>query len=366
VVQEIEDAGGQAVASTDTVTTAEGGRSIVQTALDHFGRVDVLINNAGILRDRTFHKLSPADWHAVVDVHLGGTFHVTRAAFPVMKDQGYGRVVMTTSAAGLYGNFGQSSYSAAKLGLVGFMNCLKLEGERFDFKVNTVAPLAASRLTEDVFPRELLERARPEFVAPMVLFLASRDCPVNGEIFNAGMGAFNRVALATGKGRVLAFDGRLPEPEEVRDSMSGIADLTQRRVFASLNEQVADLVAQVSAPEDEQDKVDQKAPFTEPSQVFEAMPGRFQPQKAKDAAVVFEFRIKGDMGGDWQVGVSNETCEVTAGRHVSPTTTLSMSDRDFLDMMNGKMSAMQAYTNGKLKISGDVMKSQLIQKLFQF
>jgi NAD(P)-dependent dehydrogenase (short-subunit alcohol dehydrogenase family)/putative sterol carrier protein len=366
VVQEIEEAGGQAVANTDNVATAEGGRSIVQAALDRFGRVDVLINNAGILRDKTFHKLDPADWHAVVDVHLNGTFHVTRAAFPVMKEQGYGRVIMTTSAAGLYGNFGQSNYSAAKLGLVGLMNSLKLEGERFDFKVNTVAPLAASRLTEDVFPKELLDKARPEFVVPMVLYLASRDCPVNGEIYNAGMGTFNRVALATGKGRVLASDGRVPEPEEVRDSMSAIVDLTERRIFASLNEQVTDLVTRVSAPEDEQEKADQRPGFTEPSQVFEAMPARFQPREAGGVDVVFEFRIKGGMGGVWQVDVKNETCEVTAGEPSSPTTTLSISDHDFLDMMNGQLPAMKAYTRGKLKISGDVMKSQLIERLFQF
>jgi len=363
VVQEIEAAGGQAVASYDNVATPEGGRNIVQTALDSFGRLDVLINNAGILRDKTFHKMDPDGWQAVIDVHLNGAVHVTRAAFPVMKEQGYGRVVMTTSAAGLYGNFGQANYSAAKLGLVGFMNALKLEGAKFDFKVNTVAPLAASRLTEDVLPREILDRAGPEYVVPMTVYLASRDCPVSGEIFNAGLGFFNKVALAVGNGKVLSESGEVPEPEQIQEALAGISDLSTWRTYHDLNEQVADVVSRVSAPQ--QGQAAEKAGFSEPGQVFEAMPEAFQPEKAEGVDVVFQFRIQGTDGGDWQVAVKNGQCEVSAGQHDSPTTTLDISAQDFLDMMNGRLPAMQAYTSGKLNISGDLMKSQLIEKLFK-
>jgi len=158
VVEEITAAGGTAVANYDSVATVEGGQAIVQAALDAFGRVDILINNAGILRDKSFAKMTPDMWQAVLDVHLHGAFHVTQPAFQVMKERGYGRIVFTTSAAGLFGNFGQANYSAPKMGLVGLMNTLKIEGAKYDIKVNTVAPLAATRLTRDVLPPDLVDR----------------------------------------------------------------------------------------------------------------------------------------------------------------------------------------------------------------
>ncbi len=180
VVREIQALGGEAVANYDNVATPEGGRAIIQTALDAFGTVDILINNAGILRDKSILKMEPENWQAVMDVHLNGAYHVSRPAFAVMKEKGYGRILMTTSAAGLYGNFGQTNYAAAKMGLVGLMNTLKLEGEKYNIKVNTIAPLAASRLTEDVTPPELFQKMKPEFVAPLALYLCSEQCPSAG------------------------------------------------------------------------------------------------------------------------------------------------------------------------------------------
>jgi len=167
VVAEIRAAGGEAVASYDSVATPEGGEAIIRAALDAFGRVDIVINNAGILRDKSLAKMEPDEWQAVRRVHLDGAFFVTRAALPAMRKQGYGRVILTTSAAGLYGNFGQTNYSAAKMGLVGLMNSLKLEGKKYDIKCNTVAPLAHTRLTEDLLPPDLKDRLDPEFVAPL-------------------------------------------------------------------------------------------------------------------------------------------------------------------------------------------------------
>ena len=192
VVDEIKALGGEAVANYDSVATAEGGQAIIDTAVNAFGKVDILINNAGILRDKTIVKMEPENWDAVMDVHLKGAYNVTRPAFVKMRENGFGRIVMTTSAAGLYGNFGQTNYSAAKMGLVGFMNTLKAEGDKYNIKINTVAPVAATRLTEDVMPPDLFEKLKPEFVAPLVLFLSSAKCTDNGLIFNAGLGYFNR------------------------------------------------------------------------------------------------------------------------------------------------------------------------------
>ncbi|MFH1117250.1 MAG: SDR family oxidoreductase, partial [Pseudomonadota bacterium] len=203
VVEEIRRMGGEAVASYDSVAVPEGGEAVVATAVKAFGRVDVLVNNAGILRDKTFVKMEPDDWSAVQAVHLDGAYNVTRPAFSKMREQGYGRIVVTTSAAGLYGNFGQANYSAAKMGLVGLMNTLKLEGEKYGIRTNAVAPIAATRMTEDVLPPEMLQKLRPEFIAPLVVYLCSDACGESGMIFNAGMGWFSRAAVLTGPGAVV-------------------------------------------------------------------------------------------------------------------------------------------------------------------
>ena len=241
VVEEIRNSGGVAVANYDNVATPEGGQAIIDTAIREFGRVDILINNAGILRDKTLMNMEPENWRAVMDVHLNGAYHVTRPAFSRMKEQGFGRIIFTTSAAGLYGNFGQTNYSAAKMGLVGLMNTLKLEGMKYDVKVNTVAPLAASRLTEDVMPPELLERSRPEFVVPMVLYLCSDVCDVTGRVYNAGMGYYSRAAVVTGTGVRLGTDDVPPTPEEVLEAWEKIESLEGGKEAGSLVEALIEM-----------------------------------------------------------------------------------------------------------------------------
>ncbi|MGZ3613078.1 MAG: SDR family NAD(P)-dependent oxidoreductase, partial [Thermodesulfobacteriota bacterium] len=176
VVEEIKGLGGQAVPNYDNVASVEGGENIVRTAIDAFGKVDILINNAGILLDSSFAKMDEKKWDTVMAVHLKGTFFVTKPAYLAMVSQNYGRIVMTTSASGLAGNFGQTNYASAKMGVVGFANALKLEGAKYDVKVNIIAPVAGTRLTEGVVPPDIFNRMGVEFVSPAVLYMCSEQC----------------------------------------------------------------------------------------------------------------------------------------------------------------------------------------------
>jgi 3-hydroxy-3-methylglutaryl CoA synthase/NAD(P)-dependent dehydrogenase (short-subunit alcohol dehydrogenase family)/putative sterol carrier protein len=364
VVEEIKNAGGEAVANYDNVATAEGGENIVRTALEAFGRLDILINNAGILRDKSFLKMEPETWKAVLDVHLNGAYHVTRPAMAAMKDNGYGRIVMTTSAAGLYGNFGQTNYSAAKTALVGLMNTLKLEGMKHNIHINTVAPIAASRLTEDVMPPDLFERSKPEFVVPLVMVLCSEACAESGGIFNCGMGYFNRAAIWTGTAVQLGDRDHPPTPEMIHENWKKINALEGAQEFKEANSAIFALIS----PPQAQPLEDQKAEEGQVSiaSIFENMLKTFKPDAAAGVDVVFQFSISGAGGGDWNCVIKNGTCAIEAGMHAKPACTLKMTAADFIAMMDGRLPAMQAYTSGKLKIEGDIMKSQLLEKLFSF
>ena len=190
VVEEIRQAGGTAVANHDSVT--DGGK-IVQQALDSFGRIDVVVNNAGILRDKTFHKMEDADWDLVYRVHVEGAYKVTRAAWPHMREQGYGRVIFTASTSGIYGNFGQSNYGMAKLGLYGLTRTLGLEGRKNNILVNAIAPTGGTRMTEGLIPPQVFEQLKPELVSPLVVFLASEQCQETSGLFEVGGGWMGKV-----------------------------------------------------------------------------------------------------------------------------------------------------------------------------
>ena len=241
VVEEIRSAGGEAVANYDSVATPEGGENIVKTALDAYGKVDILINNAGILKDRSFMKMEPEEWKAVMAVHLDGAYNVTRPAFRVMRENRYGRIVVTTSSAGLYGNFGQANYAAAKMGLIGLMHTLKLEGAKYNILVNAVAPMALSRMTEDVMTPEMAKRASPEFVAPMVVSLCSEAFSDSGHIYFAGAGVYCRAALVTGLPVPVASEEIPPSAEQVMARIDEIKSLKGAREYGSLEEQFAEL-----------------------------------------------------------------------------------------------------------------------------
>ncbi len=371
VVQEIVDAGGEAVANYDSVATVEGGENIVATALEHFGKLDILINNAGILRDKSFAKMTPELWNDVLDVHLQGAYNVTAPAFRAMRENGYGRIVMTTSAAGLFGNFGQTNYGSAKMALIGLMNTLKLEGAKYDVKVNTVAPLAATRLTEDVMPPGFSDKLKPEFIAPLVLYLCAEQCPATGRIYNAGMGYYGRAALVSGRGTWLG-DEEIPTPEAIAVQWNKITSLAGAQEFADANTFLMDLLTSPSSPDTEAGQPDTTVLGKPKKQtqtvqgVFDRMTEFFQADAASGVNVIFQFNISGPGGGDWHVTVKDNTCTVEAGAHAKPITTLKMADADFLALIAGKLPAMQAFSTGKLKIEGDLMKSQLVEKLFKF
>lgn len=234
VVDEIKAAGGEAVADHNSVATPEGGAAIVQTAIDTYGRVDIVVNNAGILRDKAFHNMTPDLLNPVLDVHLKGAFYVTQPAFVHMREQGYGRIISTSSAAGVFGNFGQTNYGAAKLGLVGFTRVLGVEGARFNIKANAIAPLAKTRMTEDILGA-LNDKLDPGLVSPLVAFLAHEDCPVSGQLFSVGGGRVAQVFF----GETNGYYSPTLTPEDVQNNWDVITDRESFTVPANLGEETA-------------------------------------------------------------------------------------------------------------------------------
>ncbi|MDB5458099.1 MAG: short-chain dehydrogenase/reductase [Caulobacter sp.] len=234
VVEEIQAFGGEALANGSSVTDDAGVAHMVQQAMDAWGRVDILVANAGILRDRTLSKMELADFEAVMQVHVWGTFKPIKAVWDIMKAQGYGRIVVTTSSSGLYGNFGQSNYGAAKMAIVGLMNTLKLEGQKTNVHINAISPVAATRMTEGLMPPEILAKLNPEYVTPGVVYLASDDAPT-GAILAAGAGVFALSRIYETEGVYLGEGGL--SAEEVRDSWSQIADEAGQKAYFAGGEQ---------------------------------------------------------------------------------------------------------------------------------
>ena len=235
VVDEIRAAGGEAVANHDSVSTPEGGESIIKTAIDAYGRVDIVINNAGILRDKSFHNMDPSLMNPVFDVHLKGAFHVTQPAFVLMREQGYGRIVSTSSAAGIFGNFGQTNYGAAKMGLVGFTRVLAVEGAKYNIKANAIAPLALTRMTESLFSGAMAEKLQPGLISPIVAYLAHDECPVSGEVYSVGGGRVARVFIAETEG----YHNPNLTMEDVRDNFTQIRNEEGYKVPANIGEETS-------------------------------------------------------------------------------------------------------------------------------
>ncbi len=241
VVAEIKEAGGTAIANGASVTDDAGVANLVKETMAAFGRIDILIANAGILRDKSFSKMEIKDFEAVMAVHVMGTVKPAKAVWQIMRDQQYGRIVVTTSSTGLYGNFGQTNYGAAKLGLVGLMNTLKLEGAKDNIKVNAIAPVAATRMTENLMPPAMLSMLKPEFVTPGVVFLASEDAPT-GVILTAGAGVFAAAQMVETDGINL---GQGADADTVAEYWSKIGDFTGAKHYTMGNEQTAKFLARL-------------------------------------------------------------------------------------------------------------------------
>lgn len=234
VVAEIKAFGGEAIANGSSVTDDAGVANMVKQTMDAWGRIDILVANAGILRDKSFSKMEMSDFEAVMNVHVMGTVKPAKAVWEIMKAQNYGRILVTTSSTGLYGNFGQANYGAAKLALIGFMNTLKLEGQKNNIHVNAISPVAATRMTENLMPAEVLEKLKPEYVTPAVVYLVSEEAPT-GVILTAGAGAFAQARIYETEGVYLGEGGL--SVEEVRDNFARITDPGGQKAYVNGGEQ---------------------------------------------------------------------------------------------------------------------------------
>jgi NAD(P)-dependent dehydrogenase (short-subunit alcohol dehydrogenase family) len=244
VVEEIRAAGGEAIANGASVTDWEAVQAMVQQAVDTWGRLDIVVNNAGILRDKSFAKMDLADFRLVIDVHLMGAVHCCKAAWPHMVTQKYGRILMTTSSSGLYGNFGQSNYGAAKMALVGLMQTLSIEGAKYGIYVNSLAPTAATRMTEDLMPAEVLAALKPEAVVPAMLALVAEDAPTR-TILCAGAGNVEAAHITLTQGSWIGLDS--DAPERLQASLAQVRERAGEMVPPSGSAQGAHEVARASA-----------------------------------------------------------------------------------------------------------------------
>jgi NAD(P)-dependent dehydrogenase (short-subunit alcohol dehydrogenase family) len=232
VLEEIKAAGGEATANYDSVDSWEGGESIIKTAIDAYGKLDIVINNAGILRDRTMLNMSSEEYNRVMDIHVDGSWYVSRAAVPHLRENNYGRVIFTSSGAGLWGNFGQTNYSAAKMAVVGMMLAMKLEMAKYNCNVNVISPLAASRLLGTVMTEEQMETLNPDFVAAMVVYLCTEECTETGGIFMAGGGNFAKAQMVANDGITIESRGDI-SVENIAKSIYDISDMSKAQPYSN-------------------------------------------------------------------------------------------------------------------------------------
>ena len=244
VVQQIKDAGGEAMANGASVTDLSAIQDMVKEVMDKWGRIDILVNNAGILRDKSFHNVTLDDFNLVMDVHFQGTLNCTHTIYPIMREQGYGRIVFTSSSSGVYGNFGQSNYGAAKMAIVGLMNTLKIEGQKYNVFSNSITPVAYTRMTEGLIPEDFGKNLQPEYVTPAVIYLSGKDAP-NGVIIAAGAGVYARILTHETMGVSLGT-GEDMTPENIAANWDTISDMDDARALQNGGEQTLKIFELIS------------------------------------------------------------------------------------------------------------------------
>eukprot|EP01132_Coremiostelium_polycephalum_P006684 gene6684-8269_t len=367
VVDEIKAKGGVAVANYDSV---EDGDKIFDTAIKAFGKVDILINNAGILRDVSFGKMTDNDWDLIYRVHNKGAYKLTRAAWNHMRDNKFGRIIMTSSAAGLYGNFGQANYSSMKMSLVGFSNTLAQEGKARNIHCNTISPVAGSRLTETVMPPDLLEQLSPDYVVPLVLYLCHEDTAETGSVFEVGAGWVSKVRIQRSAGvymkdispevikqnwqNIENFDNNPAYPTSASDSVSGI--------LAAVNSKSASAPplkrpTKEAAPAPAAAAASVSVPGFKASDIFEGIQKTIQGNTKELVAKVngvYLFNItSGDKQQSWTVDLKSGK-GVSVGAGEKPNVTITVADDKFIEIMTGKLNPQTAYMKKLLKISGNM------------
>jgi len=392
VVEEIRKAGGKAVANYNSV---EEGEAIVKTALDSFNQIDILINNAGILRDKSMLKMTDDDWDTIQRVHLRGSFVVTRAAWPHMRQRGYGRIIMTGSSAGLYGNFGQANYSAAKMGLVGFSNSLSVEGVKYNIHSNVIIPMAASQLTQNVLPEQVLKRLSPAYVAPVVAYLCHESCRENGGIFEAAGGWVCRYKLHQSRGKVFSFEelslesladhwGELSSMEGgayhsvIVDHLGSVitaiqeSDALQSQREAPMQAKKAEDAGSDgnnnSIGKNEDEALLKSIPCSghKCDILFNIIDARMkeEPDLIEQLKAVFQYNIthEGKQITTWTADTKYDMAVYNSEprNNVKPDCTVTVDDDDFVKIMVGKLNPQRAFIMGKLNIKGNVL---LLQKL---
>ncbi|CAJ0567571.1 unnamed protein product, partial [Mesorhabditis spiculigera] len=372
VVQEIKSAGGQAVANYDSV---EFGDKIVKTAIDSFGRIDIVINNAGILRDVSLLKMQDVDWDLIYKVHVKGAYSVTKAAWPYMRDQKYGRIIVTSSNAAIYGNFGQTNYSSAKSALIGFANALAKEGEKYNIKANTLVPTAGSRLTQTVMPEDLVNALKPEYVTPLTLYMVHESFPETGRVFEAGAGWYGQLLYYRSNGKVVPH----ASVEDVAKNWEQITDMKGAHSLSFMKDATAHLMDALAAQEEEEREngtsggsggSDDFPSDIRSSALFREMNEGVQkePHLVKNVKAIILYSITDgkDELGKFTLDFKSANPSVYYGDvkgGEKATTTVTVSDNDFTEIAAGTLNPQKAFMSGKLKVKGNIMLLQKLQGL---
>lgn len=369
VVEEIKTKyNGEAIGNYDSV---EFGDKIIKTAIETFGRIDILINNAGILRDRSFMKMSQQDWDLIYKVHMVGTYSTCKAAWPHMREQGYGRIVNVSSASGLYGNIGQSNYAAMKMGILGLSQTLSKEGNKYNIKVNTIAPIAGSRMTENLMPPDLLAALKPVYVAPIVAYLSHEDCEENGSIFELGAGWVAKLRWQRSKGCFFDLSGENKlTVESVAENFDEITEFNDDDVTYPTSSQDAfgEIMSNIERSPPPLDDYDQEIDNSSDSNsnqisydiksapLFESMIASLEsegPNLVKKIKAIFRFIV--DDKAYFVLDLKNGNGGMTVGdKDTKVDVTITISDDDFVSIVTGKLNPQSAFMKGKLKIKGNM------------